>query len=386
MFDDFLLKKLSKMDNAGLLRKLNTIQSNPAARIEISGRKFINFSSNNYLNLAGNKEINKEVADAIEKYGFAGTSSRLVCGNLSIHEKLEAELAVFKDKQASLVFPSGYQANVGIISALMANEKNSCIIMDKLNHASLWDGVKLSGSRVFVYEHCDMNSLEKTLKRAHKYKIKLTITESVFSMDGDFAPLKDFVELCLKYGAVSMVDEAHSTGVFGKEGKGLSKVSGVSSKIDIIVGTLSKAFAAQGGFVCGSRQLVNFLINKSRAFIYTTAVSPAICAAALKSLEILRRSTTERAFLLKTAEYLKKKLNKLGFNTLNTQSQIIPVVTGSVEKTERISLYLRGKGIYIPAIKPPTVPKEQSRIRISLTAGHTDWDIKKLTDSISKIV
>jgi 8-amino-7-oxononanoate synthase len=386
MLEDFLLKKLSKTKNAGLLRTLNTIQSNSAAKIEINGRKFINFSSNNYLDLAGNKEINKAVADAIEKYGFAGMSSRLVGGNLSIHEELESGLAVFKNKQASLVFPSGYQTNIGIISALMTNEKSSCIIMDKLNHASLWDGVKLSGSRIFVYEHCDMDSLEKTLKRAHKYEIKLTITESVFSMDGDFAPLKDFAELCLKYSAVSMVDEAHSTGVFGKEGRGLTEVFGVSNKIDITVGTLSKAFAAQGGFVCGSRQLIKFLINKSRAFIYTTAVSPAICAAALKSLEILKRSTAERAFLLKTAEYLKKKLNKLGFNTLNTQSQIIPVITGSIENTEKISLYLREKGIYIPAIKPPTVPKEQSRIRISLTAGHTAKDIEKLTDSISEII
>jgi 8-amino-7-oxononanoate synthase len=386
MLEDFLLGKLSETENAGLLRTLNTIQSNPAARIEINGRKFINFSSNNYLDLAGNKEINKAVTDAVEKYGFAGTSSRLVGGNLLIHEELEAGLAFFKNKQASLVFPSGYQANVGIISALMANEKNSCIIMDKLNHASLWDGGKLSGSRIFVYEHCDMNSLEKTLKRAHKYEIKLTITESVFSMDGDFAPLKDFVELCLKYNAVSMVDEAHSTGVFGKEGKGLAEAFGVSNKIDIMIGTLSKAFAAQGGFVCGSSKLINFLINKSRAFIYTTAVSPAICATALKALEILKRSAAERAFLLKTAEYLKKKLNKLGFNTLNTQSQIVPVITGSIENTEKISLHLRKKGIYIPVIKPPTVPKEQSRIRISLTAGHTAKDIEKLTDSISEII
>ncbi len=152
MLEEFLLKKLSETENAGLLRTLNTIQSNPTARIEINGRKFINFSSNNYLDLAGNKEINKAVAGAVEKYGFAGTSSRLVCGNLLIHEELEAELAFFKNKQASLVFPSGYQANVGIISALMANEKNSCIIMDKLNHASLWDGGKLSGSRIFVYD------------------------------------------------------------------------------------------------------------------------------------------------------------------------------------------------------------------------------------------
>ncbi|MDR0800694.1 MAG: 8-amino-7-oxononanoate synthase [Endomicrobium sp.] len=386
MLNNFLLKRLSEIENDGLLRTLNTIQSNPASTIKINGKNFINFSSNNYLNLAGNKEINEAAMNAIKKYGLAGTSSRLVCGNLSIHEELETELAAFKNKQASLVFPSGYQTNVGVISALMSNEKNSCIIMDKLNHASLWDGAKLSGSRIFIYEHCDMRSLEKALKRVHKYEIKLAIAESVFSMDGDFTPLRDFAELCQKYGAVSMIDEAHSTGVFGEEGKGLAEVFNVSNKIDITVGTLSKAFAAQGGFVCGSRQLINFLISKSRAFIYTTSVSPAICAAALKSLEIIKRSAAQRAFLLKTAECLKKKLNKLGFNTLNTQSQIIPVITGSIKNTEKTSLYLRKKGIYIPAIKPPTVPKEQSRIRISLTSGHTAQDIEKLIDSISKTV
>ncbi|MCA6080188.1 MAG: 8-amino-7-oxononanoate synthase [Endomicrobium sp.] len=386
MLNNFLLKRLSEIESGGLLRTLNTIQSSPASTIRINGKSFINFSSNNYLNLAGNKEINEAAMNAVEKYGFAGTSSRLICGNLSIHEKLEAELAAFKNKQASLVFPSGYQANVGVISALMSNEKNSCIIMDKLNHASLWDGAKLSSSRIFVYEHCDMNSLEKSLKRAHKYEIKLTIAESVFSMDGDFTPLRDFVELCQKYGAVSMLDEAHSTGVFGEEGKGLAEVFNVSNKIDITVGTLSKAFAVQGGFVCGSRQLINFLISKSRAFIYTTSVSPAICAAALKSLEIVKRSDAQRSFLLKTAEYLKNKLNKLGLNTLNTQSQIIPVITGSIENTEKTSSYLREKGIYIPAIKPSTVPKEQSRIRISLTSGHVARDVEKLIDSISKIV
>ncbi|MDR3092504.1 MAG: 8-amino-7-oxononanoate synthase [Endomicrobium sp.] len=386
MLNNFLLKRLSEIESGGLLRTLNTIQSSPASTIRINGKSFINFSSNNYLNLAGNKEINEAAMNAVEKYGFAGTSSRLVCGNLSIHEKLEAELAAFKNKQASLVFPSGYQANVGVISALMSNEKNSCIIMDKLNHASLWDGAKLSSSRIFVYEHCDMNSLEKSLKRAHKYEIKLTIAESVFSMDGDFTPLRDFVELCQKYGAVSMLDEAHSTGVFGEEGKGLAEVFNVSNKIDITVGTLSKAFAVQGGFVCGSRQLINFLISKSRAFIYTTSVSPAICAAALKSLEIVKRSDAQRSFLLKTAEYLKNKLNKLGLNTLNTQSQIIPVITGSIENTEKTSSYLREKGIYIPAIKPSTVPKGQSRIRVSLTSGHVAHDIEKLIDSISKIV
>jgi 8-amino-7-oxononanoate synthase len=382
MFEDFLEKKLLGIENSGLLRTLRKAQDTPTSKIKINNKILINFSSNNYLDLAGNKDIAKASENIIEKYGFTATSSRLVSGNFAIHEELEAQLANFKEKEASLVFPSGYQTNVGIISALMSNEKESCIIMDKLNHASLWDGAKLSGSRIFIYKHCDMNSLEKVLKRTREYKLKLVITESVFSMDGDFTPLKDFVELCKKYGAVSMVDEAHSTGVFGKEGKGLANMFGVEDKIDIVIGTLSKAFAAQGGFVCSSRKFIDFLINKSRAFIYTTAVSPAICAVALKSLEIVKNSCYRRQHLHAMSKLLKNKLTELGFDTSNTQSQIIPIVTGSTENTEKIFSHLFEKGIYIPAIKPPTVPKNQARIRISITSGHTFYDIEQLCSNL----
>jgi 8-amino-7-oxononanoate synthase len=377
MFDKFLSKKISEIKDARLLRTLRCLQSAPSAKIKINGTELINFSSNNYLNLAGNKEITKAAIKNIEKYGFAATSSRLVSGNIDIHEELECKLSDFKNKQAALIFPSGYQTNVGVISALMSNEQKSCIIMDKLNHASLWDGAKLSGKRIFVYEHCDMNSFEKVLKRTSKYKIKLAITESVFSMDGDFTPLKDFVQLCQKYGAVSMVDEAHSTGVFGKEGKGLAEMLDVSKQIDITIGTLSKAFAVQGGFVCGSQKLRDLLINKSRAFIYTTAVSPAICAAALKSLEIVKNSDKERQHLHNISALLKNKLTNLDFNTANSKSQIIPIIIGSIENTERLSFNILKNGIYTPVIKHPTVPKNQARIRISLTAGHTLQDIEK---------
>lgn len=377
MFDSFLSKKISEIKDAGLLRTLRCSESAPSAKIKINGTELINFSSNNYLDLAGNKEITNAAIKTIEKYGFAATSSRLVSGNIDIHEELESKLSDFKNKQAALIFPSGYQTNVGVISALMSTEQESCIIMDKLNHASLWDGAKLSGKRIFVYEHCDMNSLEKTLKRTYEYKFKLAITESVFSMDGDFTPLKDFAQLCQKYNAVSIVDEAHSTGVFGKEGKGLAEMLGVSKQIDITIGTLSKAFAVQGGFVCGSQKLKNFLINKCRAFIYTTAVSPAICAAALKSLEIVKNSDKKRQHLHTISALLKNKLTNLDFNTTNSKSQIIPIITGNIENTEKLSLNLLKNGIYIPAIKPPTVPKNQARIRISLTAGHTLQDIEK---------
>lgn len=382
MLSDFLSEKLANIKNEGLLRKLHTINSAPSEIIKMNGKEYINFSSNDYLGLAGNKEIAKAGIDAIDKYGFAGASSRLVGGNLEIHDKLESELASFKSSERALLLPSGFQTNLGVISALAVKDSNTCIIMDKLNHASLWDGAKLSGARIFVYNHCDMDSFESVLKRTRNYKFKLAITESVFSMDGDITPLDEFAQLCQKYGAVSMVDEAHSTGVFGKEGRGLVHQFGVNDKIDIIIGTLSKAFAVQGGFVAGSKKLIDFLINKSRAFIYTTAVSPAICGAVLKSLEIIKKSDEKRQKLSENSIYLRNKLKELNFNTSNSQSQIIPIVIGSIKDTEKSSKKLFNNGIYAPAIKFPTVPKNQARIRVSLTSQHSKEQIKKLISTL----
>ncbi|MCL2799291.1 MAG: 8-amino-7-oxononanoate synthase [Endomicrobia bacterium] len=384
MLDDILSEKLSAIKESGLSRKLRLISSSPAAKVIIDNKKFINFSSNNYLDLSGSKEINAAACEAVEKYGFGGTSSRLVGGHLSVHEKLETALAKFKNKKAALLFASGYQTNLGVLSALGSIE-NTCIIMDKLNHASLWDGAKLSKARIFVYEHCDMDSFESVLKRAKDYKLKLAVTESVFSMDGDFVPLQDFTELCLKHDAVSILDEAHSTGIFGKEGRGLADEYGVSDKIDITIGTLSKAFGAQGGFVCASQSLIDYLVNKCRAFIYTTAVSPAIAGAALKSLEIIKKSGDKRAMLLNNAKYLKEKLVSIGFKTGDSRSQIIPVITGGIEQTEKLSKILFKNFIFAPSIKPPTVPESQARIRISLTAGHAKSDIEKLLKIIKMI-
>ncbi|MDR2191507.1 MAG: pyridoxal phosphate-dependent aminotransferase family protein [Endomicrobium sp.] len=381
MLNEFLDEKISQIDAQGLLRTLRFVLGVPSSRIVIDGKKFVNFSSNNYLDLAGNKEINDAVKAALDEYGAAGASSRLVGGTLLIHKMLEEAVASFKNKESALLFPSGYQANAGVISALASKTDNACVIMDKLNHASLWDGAKLGGARIFIYEHCDMYSFEKILKRTKDYKLKLAVSESVFSMDGDIAPLSDFSKLCAQYGAVSVVDEAHSTGVFGKEGRGLA---GVDAQIDVIIGTLSKAFAAQGGFVCGSSQLVNYLINKSRAFIYTTAVSPAICAAALKALEIIKKSDDQRILLSVNAKYLREKLSALGFNCGKSQTQIVPIITGDIKTTETLSKKLFENFILAPAIKPPTVPDGQARIRISLTAGHTRADIENLTAVLEK--
>jgi 8-amino-7-oxononanoate synthase len=334
------------------------------------------------LDLAGNKEIVKAAVEAAKKYGVGGVSSRLVGGNFLICEELENALADFKQKESALVFPCGYQTNVGIISGLLQKTDDACIIMDKLNHASLWDGAKLSGVRIFVYEHNDMNSLEYVLCRAKNYFLKLVITESVFSMDGDKANLKSWTKLCKQYGAITMLDEAHSTGIFGKNGQGLANELEVENDIDISVGTLSKAFGVNGGFVCCSKKLKNYIVNKSRAFIYTTAVSPIIIAAALKSLEIIKTSGKRREKLKKLSFFLKQKLKRLGLNYENSDSQIIPIIIGDTEKTKKLSLKLFENKIFAPDIKPPTVPQNSSRIRISLTSGHTKNDILKLTNFI----
>jgi 8-amino-7-oxononanoate synthase len=382
MFDNFLSQKLDAIEKSGLCRQLRQGQSNSCAHICINGKDFINFSSNNYLDLAGNEEISLAARQACKKYGVGATSSRLVGGNIDIHQELETALARFKNSQSCLVFPSGYQANVGVISAVASKTDNACIIMDKLSHASIWDGAKLSGARIFVYEHCDMDSFEAVLKRAESYKLKFAVTESVFSMDGDLTPLKEFAQLCIKYGAVSVVDEAHSTGVFGKHGKSLASHFGVADKIDITIGTLSKAFGAQGGFVCGSQKLIDFLINKSRAFIYTTAISPIICAAVLKSLEILQHSDDKREILFKNAAYLRQSLQELGFNIGKSQSQIIPIIIGETKKTKETAERLFKNLILAPDIKPPTVLQGCERIRISLTSGHTFSDIDKLIEAL----
>jgi 8-amino-7-oxononanoate synthase len=251
--------------------------------------------------------------------------------------------------------------------------------MDRLNHASLWDASKLTAARVFVYGHRDADNLEKVLKRAKSYKRKLIATDSVFSMDGDIAPLKDIVSLAKKYGAITMIDEAHSTGVLGENGRGLAEHSGTEGQVDIIMGTLSKALGSQGGFVCGSKILIEYLINRSRAFIYTTALAPAMAAAALKAVEIVQKEPQRRARLKNLSASLRQKLSGLGIKTAGSETQIIPAVFGSLGKTMEFSKILFEAGIFAPAIRPPTVPEGECRLRFSLTSDHTEDDILKLT-------
>ncbi|MCB4792515.1 MAG: 8-amino-7-oxononanoate synthase [Elusimicrobia bacterium] len=375
-----LTNELEVLKEKGLYRSLKIISSYSEKEIVIDGIKYMNFSSNNYLGMSLRPEVKKAAIDAINKYGCGGTSSRLICGTLDVHKELEEKLARLKSKEASLVFPSGFSTNQGIISTLFSS--GDAIIMDKLNHASLWDGASLSKARIFIYEHKDMESLEKILKRAQSYKKRLIVTDTVFSMDGDLAPLKEIAYLAKKYSAVTMIDEAHATGVFGEKGSGLAEELGVEKEIDIVMGTLSKAIGSSGGFVCADKETIEYLINKSRAFIYTTSLAPASVCSAIKALEIIEREPEKRKKLLENAKYLKNNLNALGFDTLESESQIIPLFTGEVSKTLEISSKLMDAGIYVPAIRPPTVAEGRCRLRFSLTSQHSKEDIDKLIETI----
>lgn len=350
--------------------------------------------------------------EAIEKYGTGGRASRLISGSLDLHCQLEEKLAKFKGGESCLLFPTGFMANLGVLSALLA--AGDAVIMDRFNHASLIDAAKLSRARLFVYEHCSLDSLEKVLHRTKNYRKRLVVTDSLFSMDGDFAPLSEIVELCKKHQVWLMIDDAHATGIFGEHGIGMAEHFKVLGEIQIVTGTLSKALGSQGGFVCGSRQMIDYLVNRARAFIYTTALSPASCGAALAALTLIQEEPEKRKRLLSLARDFREQLSKkfpaagdfLGSSpapqswvsendsqrTLTSGagmrgeggSQIVPFLTGSIETTLKFSEKLREAGIFAPAIRPPTVPKNQCRLRFSLTCEHSHQDLERLIAALER--
>lgn len=370
---------LKELENKGLLRKLSFIESSHGSHIKIKGKDFINFSSNDYLNLSGHPEIVNAAITALKKYGFGSGSSRLLSGTWLPHKKLEDRISAFKKTEAALVFNTGYSANTGIIPAIAGS--GDMILSDELNHASIVDGARLSKAEVKIYRHSDMNHLEKLLKTFSMYgrnkgRQCLIVTDTVFSMDGDIAPLKDIVSLVEKYNALLMIDDAHGTGVLGKNGRGGLEHFGIKGENIIQMGTLSKAFGCFGAFAAGSKKLINLLINKSRSFIYSTSLPPAVAEACVKAIDIVEYQSEERRIALwKNRRRLFEGLNELCYDTLNSETQIIPVLIGDTENVLRVGNYLFRKKIFAPAIRPPTVPHGKCRIRFSVTAAHTDEDI-----------
>lgn len=386
MPQDFIEKKLKELKDKGLYRSLNLVDSPQKPRIKINGKEYILLCSNNYLGLANHPKIKEAAIKAIKKYGVGAGGARLVSGNMKPHRELEERIAKFKKTESSLVFNSGYHANLGIISALVG--RGDFVFSDKLNHASIVDGCLLSSAEFKRYPHKDISVLEDLLKKHSRLTTRnsrLIITDGVFSMDGDIAPLKEILELSKKYNAMLMIDDAHATGVLGKNGRGTLEHLGIKNQDIIQMGTLGKAIGTFGAYAAGSKKLIDYLINKARPFIYTTALPPAICEASIAAIDIIEKQPQIRKDLWDRVKFFRKGLEDAGIET-SGETQIIPIIIGNAKKAVKISKKLFGKGIFVQAIRPPAVPEDTSRLRITLMANHSWDDLKYALGAIEEAV
>jgi 8-amino-7-oxononanoate synthase len=372
--------ELAALDQKQLRRRLLVRDGPQSVRSSIEGRDLINFGSNDYLALAANPRLARAVTEAVATEGWGSGASPLVTGHAALHRQLENRLAAFEHTEAALLFPSGFAANSGTIAALVGS--GDVVYCDRKNHASLFDGCRLSRADVRVYPHNDCERLAAILDQSERYGRRLIVTDTLFSMDGDLAPLQELADLAERFNAMLMVDEAHATGVFGPHGRGVAERLGVEDRIHVRIGTLSKALGCMGGFVAGSRPLVEWLVNRARPYVFSTAAPAAMSAAAIAALDIVQQEPQRRASLLARADSLRSELTQRGWNTGRSASQIIPLVVGDPERAVSLSLHLRDRGFFVPAIRPPTVPEGEACLRLSLTSGHTDDMISALLDNL----
>jgi len=382
---DSLSCRLSEVRTRGLYRSRRRPTSGQGPVIHWRGRPLLNFSSNDYLRLAADPRLAKSAARAARQYGTGAGASPLVSGYLPPLRRLERRLAAWEQAAAALVFSSGFAANIGVITALA--ESGDAIFSDALNHASLIDGCRLSRASVHIYQHADGNHLEVLLRRETKSaRHRLIVTDSVFSMDGDWAPLSDLIDLARRYDAWLLIDEAHASGVLGKNGRGLTEVllpNLASEDARLIkIGTLSKALGSQGGFVCGRRELVDWLVNRCRPYVYSTALSPPAAAAAGRAVAIVQQEPERRRHLLALGDFLRERLGAVGLAETGSRCHIVPVMVGDAAEAVNLSNHLANRGLLVPAIRPPSVPEDSSRLRISLCAGHTKEDVERLVQEL----
>jgi 8-amino-7-oxononanoate synthase len=376
--------ELNERRRSGLYRERRRLGSAQQVRVRVAGRELINFSSNDYLALAADPRLARSAARCARRYGTGAGASPLVSGCLTPLALLERDLARWQQTEAALVFTSGYIANLALLSTLAGKE--DVVFSDRWNHASLIDGCRLSRARVHIYNHADANHLGELLRQAGPAaRRRIIVSDGVFSMDGDLAPLAELLELAHRHDAIVLLDDAHATGVLGDQGRGAldllpAETPGLERVIK--VGTLSKALGAQGGFVCGSRLLVDWLVNHARPYIFSTALAPPMAAAARRAIAIVRREPDRRARLLDHATYLRDSLREAGYEVGGSACHIIPVLVGEPETAVAISGRLQEMGLLVPAIRPPSVPPGTARLRISLTAGHERADVDRLIEAL----
>lgn len=374
-----LAAELDRLEAGGRLRRLASHSGPNGSRIRSRGRSLLNFSSNNYLGLAQHTRVAAAAARAAARWGAGSGASRLLSGSLDVHRRLEAELAAWKKEEAALVYSSGYLTNLGVIPVLAG--PGDLVLLDRLDHASLVDAARLSKAKIWVYPHRDADELDRLLERGRTYRRRLVVTDSYFSMDGDVAPLDRLVEVCRRREAMLYVDEAHATGVYGPGGAGLTEHFGLCGRIDAVMGTLSKALGSAGGYLAGRRLLVEWLVNRSRAFIYTTAPVPAASAAALEAVRLARRGPLRRT-LWKRIGLLRALLLEKGFNLMGSEGPVVPVRAPGTRQAVDWAGRLARRGIHVPVIRPPTVPEGTDRLRISVSAAHSESDLRRLASAL----
>ncbi len=381
---DFIHEDLENLKKEGLYITIRTIGSPVDAWTVVDGKRVLNMCSNNYLGFANHPELKRAAQEAIEKWGVGPAAVRTIAGTMELHLELERKLAEFKGAEAAISFQSGFVSNLATIPALVGPE--DAIFSDRLNHASIIDGCRLSKAKIIVYEHLDVDDLRKKIKEeGPKYRRKLIVTDGVFSMDGDIAPLPELVEVAEEFDAILMVDDAHGEGVLGRGGRGIVDHFGLHGRVDIEVGTLSKAFGVVGGYVAGRKEIVEYLRQKARPFLFSSAVTPADVAACIKAVDILAASTELVDRLWDNTRYFKGKMKELGFDIGQSQTPITPVMLGDAHLAQEFSRRLFEEGVFAQAIGYPTVPRGQARIRVMLSAVHTKEDLDYALDKFAKI-
>ena len=380
-------QELAAIEDGGLLRSLRPLDSAQGTKITLNGRSVLNFSSNDYLGLADHSALKEAAVRAVERYGAGAGASRLICGSLAIFHELEKALADWKRTEACLTFSTGYAAACGTVPALVG--KNDVIVVDKLIHACVIDAARLSGATLRAFRHNDPDDLERILKHTRERRPRanvLVVTESVFSMDGDLAPLRELVALKNRHGAWLMVDEAHATGLLGERRAGLIESLGLSDSVDVQMGTLGKALGASGGYVCGSRPLIDLLINRARSFIFSTAPVPAAAAAALAATRLIQ-STEGAERCAQTWRNVRRLAGApIGTGPLNPAptSAILPFIVGDETEAVRLGERLLERGFLAPAIRHPTVRRGRARLRITLSAGHRESEVDELARALTE--
>jgi glycine C-acetyltransferase len=371
----FLDEALDSLRSEGLYRKLRILGGEQKPHATFDGREVINLSSNNYLGLTTHPKLREAAIRAVKELGAGSGSVRTIAGTMDLHMELERKIAAFKKTEASVVFQSGFAANAGTVSSLLGKE--DLILSDELNHASIIDGARLSRAAIRVFPHKDVNALRALLEETSSVKRRLVITDGVFSMDGDIAPLREISTLAREHGAIMMVDDAHASGVLGKNGRGTIDHFGVHGQVDIQVGTLSKAVGVLGGYVCGTKSLIEYLYHRARPFLFSTSHPPAVAAACLAAFEVLEQEPERIERLWSNTKRFRAGLQSLGFDTGQSETPIIPIMVGEADRAMKLSDRAFERGVFAQGIGYPTVAKGKARLRTIVTATHTEEELDK---------